>query len=79
MIVVCSATRERSSWWLFHIGKQEFIERIDVIEKKMAEVEVKGRVVLFTELRVGKETIPEGMYCYVMRHGDDGRMPCTIE
>lgn len=55
------------------------MENIDVREKKMAEVEVKGRMALFTELRVDKDTIPDGMYCYALRHGDDEGMPCTIE
>ncbi len=55
------------------------MESIDVREKKMAEVEVKGRMALFTELRVDKDTIPDGMYCYALRHGDDDGMPCTIE
>lgn len=44
----------------------------------MAEVEVKGRMVLFTELCVDKDTIPFGMYCYDLRHGDDG-LPYTIK
>lgn len=55
------------------------MERIDVRKKKMAEVEVKGRMALFTEVRVDKDTISDGMYCYDLRHGDDNGMPCTIE
>lgn len=55
------------------------MENIDVREKKMAEVEVKGRMALFMELRVDKDTIPDGMYCYALLYGDDRRMPCTIE
>lgn len=34
---------------------------------------------LFTELRVDKNTIRDGMYCYELWHGDDDGMPCTIE
>lgn len=55
------------------------MESIDVRKKKMAEVEVKGKMALFTELRVDKDTIPDGMYCYALPHGGDDRMPCTIE
>lgn len=55
------------------------MESIDVRKKKMVEVEVKGRMALFTEVRVDKDTIPDGMYCYDLRHGDDDGMPCTIE
>lgn len=52
---------------------------IDIRKKKMAEVEIKGRIALFTELRIDKDTVPDGMYCYALRHGDDDGMPCTIE
>lgn len=55
------------------------MESIDVREKKMAEVEIKGKMALFTELRINKNTILDGMYCYALRHGDDWGMPCTIE
>lgn len=40
------------------------MESIDVREKKMAEVEVKGRMALFTQFRVDKDTIPDE--CIVM-------------
>lgn len=32
----------------------------------MAEIEVKGRMALFMELCVDKDTIPDGMYCYAL-------------
>lgn len=34
---------------------------------------------LFTEVRVVKGTILDGMYCYDPRHGDNDGIPCTIE
>lgn len=30
------------------------------------------------DCRVNKDTVPDGVYCYEMRHGDEGD-PCTIE
>lgn len=55
------------------------MDHIDVTKKKLSEIEVKGRLALFTDLRVDKETVPDGMYCYALRHGDDFGIPCSIE
>lgn len=55
------------------------MDYIDVTEAEMAEVDVKGRMALFKELRVNQGTVPEGMYCYALRHEDDFGLPCTIE
>lgn len=33
----------------------------------------------FTELRVDKETVPEEMHCYELRHGDDDGFPVSVE
>ncbi len=35
---------------------------------------------MFTELRVDPATVPEGVYCYALRHGDnDDSYPITME
>ena len=34
---------------------------------------------LLTEFRVNHSTIPEGMYCYALRHKEGFGLPCTIE
>lgn len=52
---------------------------IDAAREEFAEVEVYGRLALFTDFRIDKSTIPEGVYCYAMRHGDDDAEPVTIE
>ena len=52
---------------------------IDVTKEELPEIEIKGRYALFTDLRVEQGTVPDGMYCYALRHGDDDGFPCTIE
>lgn len=52
---------------------------IDVNSGQLREVEIKGHYGVFTELRVDKSTIPEGVNCYELRHGDDDSYPAAIE
>lgn len=52
---------------------------IDVNKERLQEVDVKGHMALFTELRVDKSAIPEGVYCYELRHGDDDSYPAALE
>ncbi|MCD7954277.1 MAG: hypothetical protein LUG93_00660 [Lachnospiraceae bacterium] len=43
------------------------------------EVTVLDKPMLFTCLRVDRATVPKGMYCYEVRHDDEGRGdPCEI-
>lgn len=37
------------------------------------EVEVFGKPALFTCLRIDRDTVPEGVYKYSIRHDDEGR------
>lgn len=55
------------------------MEVIDVNTERFQEVDVKGHMALFTELRVDKKTIPKGVSCYELRHGDDDSYPATLE
>ena len=52
---------------------------IDVNSRQLQEVEIKGHYGVFTELRVDESTIPEGVYCYELRHGDDDSYPVTLK
>lgn len=52
---------------------------IDVQKEVFAEVEILGHMALFTELRVDRATVPEGMYCYDLRNGDDNGFPAALE
>lgn len=55
------------------------LDAIDVTKEQFQEVEIKGQYGIFTELRVDKSTIPEGMNCYELRHGDDDGYPAALE
>lgn len=55
------------------------METVDVRKEVLEEVDLLGRKGYFTELRVDKETVPEGMHCYELRHGDDDRFPVSVE
>lgn len=55
------------------------MEKVDLTQEEMEEVEVKGKLALFTGLRLDKNPVPEGMYIYALRHGDDTGIPCSIE
>ncbi len=55
------------------------METVDVQKEVLEEVELMGRTGYFTELRVDKETVPEGMHCYELRHGDDDGFPVSVE
>ena len=55
------------------------MEKVDLTKEEMEEVEIKGKLALFTGLRPDKNLVPEGMYIYALRHGDDAGIPCSIE
>ncbi len=60
--------------------KERFeMEKIDVGEEEFDEIELMDRTGIFTELRVDKSTIPDGVYCYELRHGDDDSFPAELE
>ena len=61
------------------IGGMTDMEAVDVQKEVLEEVELLGRTGYFTELRVDKETVPEGMHCYELRHGDDDGFPVSVE
>ena len=42
-------------------------------------IEAAGQKVLFTPLRIDRHTVPNGFYCYDLRHGDDDGIAQTIE
>ena len=55
------------------------MKEVDIRGHLLSEVEIYGRLALFTDLRVKKDKLPEDMYCYDMRHGDDMGEPVTVE
>ncbi len=52
------------------------MEYIDVKTREFFEVELLGIRALFTKLHIDKSSVPEGMYCYHLRHD---RFPSTVE
>lgn len=53
----------------------EHLVFIDVQKEIFEEVEILGYKALFTEQRVDKNTIPEGVFCYALRYGNDDSYP----
>ena len=53
--------------------------RIDADKELFEMVEVFGHPMLFTCLRINRDTVPKGMHAYDVRHDDYGRGdPCEI-
>lgn len=52
---------------------------IDVQKEVLAEVEIMGHKALFTELHVDKSTVPKGVFCYDLSHGEDNGVPAVLE
>ena len=53
--------------------------KVDARRERFEQVEVLGKNVLFTELRVDRDTVPEGLRCYELRHTDeDWGEPCEL-
>ena len=51
----------------------------DTEKEKFQEVEIKGHYGLFTDSRMNGSRIPEGLYGYELRHGDDDSYPAALE
>ena len=42
-------------------------------------IELFGKPALFSNSRITQKDIPQGLYCYDLRHSDDGDRFCTVE
>ena len=51
----------------------------DTEKERFQEVEIKGHYGLFTDSHIDRDKIPEGLYCYELRHGDDNSYPAALE
>ncbi|MBR1383065.1 MAG: hypothetical protein IJ555_04550 [Ruminococcus sp.] len=51
---------------------------IESLDGDLQQIELFGKPALFTNARITDADIPKGMYCYHLRHGDEGYF-CTIE
>lgn len=52
---------------------------IDAMDEEYEAIELFGQKALFTNSRIDRTTVPKGVYCYDIRHGDDDAVPCTLE
>lgn len=43
----------------------------DAVKEKYELMEIDGRPILFTYLRLDRDTVPEGLFCYDVRDSDD--------
>ena len=46
--------------------------RYDARKERFEEVTVLGKPVLFTDIRIDRNTVPKGLYLYEVRSDDDG-------
>ena len=45
--------------------------RVNAMTEQFEDVTVLGHPMIFTCLRVDRDTVPEGLYMYEVRHDDD--------
>jgi hypothetical protein len=51
----------------------------DAMTEHYEEITVCGKPALFTSIRIKRDTVPEGLYAYDVRHDDECRgIPCEI-
>ena len=70
---------EKSIAVIFLPGWRFEMTEVDIRSHMLSEVEIYGRLALFTDLRVKRDKLPDDIYCYDMRHGDDMGEPVTVE
>ena len=54
-------------------------EYISIENDSYQLIELFGKPVLFSNNRIAPKDIPEGLYCYDIRHSDDGGRFCSVE
>jgi hypothetical protein len=55
------------------------MERYDARKETYEEIEIFDTLALFSSGRIQKDSVPEGFYCYEVRHDDEGRgIPCEL-
>lgn len=51
----------------------------DAMTERFEEVEFQGKPALFTDIRIQRDTVPEGLHRYEIRHTDDDwGEPCQL-
>lgn len=52
---------------------------INLEDDEYEKIELLGKTALFSNARLTDADIPEGLYCYHLRHSDDGGKFCSVE
>ena len=53
--------------------------RYDTQKETYEEIEIFDTPALFSAGRIQKDSVPDGFYCYEIRHDDEGRgIPCEL-
>ena len=52
---------------------------INIENEEYQQIEMLGKPALFTNARLTDADIPQGLYCYHLRHSDDGDRFCSVE
>ena len=52
---------------------------VDATVEEFEVIELFSKLALFTNARVNRESVPDGMHCYDIRYGDNGDLPGTME
>ena len=51
---------------------------INILEETFETIEINGLQALFTNSRIDRNNVPEGIYAYDIRHNDDGDEFATV-
>lgn len=55
------------------------MDRYDARKETFEEIEIFDTLALFSSERIQRESVPEGFYCYEVRHDDECMgIPCEI-
>ena len=52
---------------------------VDARTEEYEVIELFGHLALFSNSRVDRSTVPDGFYCYDIRHSDDDSIPASLE
>lgn len=74
----CSTWEHDPSDWDLYLNASG-TEYINAENEEYQQIELLGKFALFTNGRLTDADIPQGLYCYHLRHSDDGGCFCSVE
>lgn len=63
--------------WCLYLNASE-TDYVNFSDEEFELIEIEGQTAMFTNIRMTDADIPKGLYCYHLRHGDDGNF-CSLE